>query len=360
MDVDFIDNITPTEGRRRSSTRSPHTESTEHPTLTTFPTLPEDPLDAGNRPNLNAKLVRPFAFLIFFHEAVRMNLDEIRHLIADWNQTKNPEIRHVLHREFSKLSTNLAIHSYHELTGLYVELEQTISARLRMRRSVTAEQRRLFQSALDQMNALKVQHRKDNERIAKIKKNIGILTQCRPEREGQISKIFQIVAQQLRLWMSFHAQHLKEEERFYQSVLNEITSNKVERVLIAKGILDSNRHLVLKHQFGFMVEYLSLAKLKGKWWQCPVTGSRYIGNEMLIAYVHCLQMASDEQEYQDLLDLIPNYVNAETWKDLDAHDLGSSGMFRYQRTAVHQNVFFESIEFDEYKCCDLSEKCQIL
>jgi len=345
----FTDNITPTEGRCRTSNGET--------TLITFPDLPD--LGATNR-HLSPKLVRPFAFLIFFHETVRLNLEEIRQLLDDWTQTQKVELRHVLYREFEKLSVNLSIHSYHELTGLYVELEQTISSKLRMRRSLNDEKRRQFNVALDRMNALKVQHHKNNERISKISKNLNILNQCRPDKVGQIQKIFQIVSQQLRLWMTFHLQHLTEEEKFYRSVLNEITSNKVERVLIAKGILDSNRHLVVKNQFEWMIGYLSSHKLRGKQWQCPVTREVYHGNEMLIAYIHCLQLASDEPEYQEFIELIPKYVNAETWKDLQAHGLGSNGLFRYRRSSVHQTVFFETCEFDEYKCCDLSEKCLIL
>merc|ERR1712228_764823 len=101
--------------------------------------------------------------------------------------------------------------------------------------------------------------------------------------------------------------------------------------MISKGIIDLNRELVIEHQFGFVLE--SLSKLKQ--WTCPLTNMSYLGNEILAAYIHCLQLVSDEEEYGLVLAEIDQYIQPQTWGDLKLlYRLDSAGLFEYRTSRI--------------------------
>eukprot|EP01083_Nonionella_stella_P291712 992385_1 len=60
---------------------------------------------------ISPHLVRPFAVVVFFHEALRIRLKNLNKYITQWNETKDPDIPRQLCKSFKIIARNIDIHT---------------------------------------------------------------------------------------------------------------------------------------------------------------------------------------------------------------------------------------------------------
>ena len=133
--------------------------------------------------------------------------------------------------------------------------------------------------------------------------------------------------------------------------MNNIASNKVQAIRLVKGILDANRHLIIRYQFAFTIT--KLARCTD--WICPISKYHYIENEALVTYIHSFRLTCTPDEYQPLMNIMTDCLQPEICEELKSYGLYDPGSFRYRMTSIrHSKVDFNGC-FEDSDC-----KCIIL
>ena len=108
-----------------------------------------------------------------------------------------------------------------------------------------------------------------------------------------------------------------------------IAPNKLEKVKIARTLLDVNKELTLKHQFGYVLRQL----LTVKEWFCTMTQHKYEGVEILVVYMKCFKMlVQDDKEYQSLVEIAEKTIDGEDWKQLVEYGLDHKDLIKSIKT----------------------------
>eukprot|EP01084_Bolivina_argentea_P066859 121904_1 len=406
---------------------------------------------------ISPRLIRPFAIVIFFHQVVKIHFKDLNEYITHWNQKKDLPISNKIYDSFKTLQLNINIHKQHEILGLYPEINDLITQKLR-NKDFSLQNKSQLESDLDTITTLSHQHETNTQTMTHIKKQLSKFlqqlrkTQHKPKKtkskpsissphpqttggcinvttankqipaskkinsskskarssirklreklnfnkhksksttsanrqvEKQVfsyvekpvkkpinkstkkrksnshfisenTKRFQNITTKIECWMDSYLDHIENEETLYRQYLDQIGSEQIPSILLGKGILDLNRELISHHQFGFVLTALSQLKE----WICPITDQSYKGTDILVAYLHCLQLESDEEEYSLLIEDIELYIKPEIWSALKLYGLHEPGMFQYRPSSVQRaNINFHVIDGD-IGCCD--SRCPIL
>eukprot|EP01083_Nonionella_stella_P265521 899363_1 len=111
-------------------------------------------------------LIRPYAIITFFHQAVIIAFEDLNEHVQDWINTKDPLIPSKLNDTFEIIACAIDIHTEHKLNGLYLEIESSLKTQLRD----NVDEYTLSQadSALLQIQSFTKEHNKNTESIGQI------------------------------------------------------------------------------------------------------------------------------------------------------------------------------------------------
>ena len=321
----------------------------------------------GTKPTkpISKKLIRPFAVITFFYNAARVALDELTEYLKAWETEKDRGAAQGLYASFGILARAIKIHTDHEIEGLYPEIKDFLENQSRMRRRNRKYTALQIKSALLKLSHFVEGHHKNIQMIGRNANCIAAFVKkveqnryIELDQDPEIEEIYETVSQSVTSWIQFYRQHLVDEEQFISPLLSNIAKNKINEIKIVKGIVELNREEIVKYQFGFTVTKLIQHPANPRW-VCPESvekGYEYTTNEILAAYIRCLQMVSTVEEYAEILRIIPKYISPEIWDDLKSYRLGEPGLFRYTSGPTHWNVggnCLESTCHDKETICTL-------
>merc|ERR1712228_116670 len=172
-----------------------------------------------------------------------------------------------------------------------------------------------LEEGLEEIPLFSDEHKEDHQILNELDALLNALVDIvnNNQDNNEMSKSFENVSDAMCEWLDFHEQHLKHEEMIMAPLMKGIASNKMEKIKIARTLLDVNIDLTIKYQFGYVLKQLMTMKS----WYCPMTNHKYEGIEIVIVYIHCFKMMSQSQkEYQMFVDIAAKTINNETWKQL--------------------------------------------
>jgi len=307
------------------------------------------------------KLIRPYAAILFFSRAIHIALDELSLIVTDWVDSTDPvQYARGLRSMFNETARSIKVHTDHQIRGLYPEIqcfiEDTMSSRhLRMPSDVE------LQLSLARIPMLAKEHCANIQRIRDIQDSIVLFAEkVKANRDDldeneEIQSLFERITESIKSWICCYKEHLEEEDKFLRRWIGTLRQNKVDEIKLVKSIIDANRDLVLRHQFGFIVSKLVVSED----WMCWSTNHQYTRNETLAAYIRSLQMLSTEEEYSKILSMIPKHIPNDIWCDLKRYDidLGGPGSFRYAQGTTETKI--ADVCSQNVACYSNDEQCLI-
>lgn len=296
---------------------------------------------------ISKKLIQPFAVITFFYTPARVALDELSEYLTEWETKKDRASAQGLYASFGILARATKIHAYHQIEGLYPEIKCFLENQLGLyQRNRKYSETELNEALLRTSHFMEGHHKniqmigRNANCIAAFVKKVEQNRYVEMDQDPEIEEIYETVSLSVKWWIDYYRQLLVDEETFISPLLSNIATNKIHEIKIVKGIVELNRDEIVLYQFGFIVSKMMKYTAKHEW-KCPESvekGYEYTTNEILAAYIRCLQMVSTEDEYQEILDIIPKHIQSEMWEDLMLYGLNEPGLFRYTRTPTHWSI----------------------
>ena len=309
--------------------------------------------EIANKPSkkLSKHLIRPFAQITFFNQAVRIAFDDLNQQLTEWNDTKDPLIPSKIYDSFDILIKSISLHKQeHCINGLYPEIESTITNKLNDKQFEQFTKTQL-EDALSTLSSIIEQQDKDTQLIKQVKKTIAqfaskIEKNKNKKFDDKIDELFNTMSDSIQSWMKSHQELLQKEEQFLSPLIDSIADNKVNEIRIVKGITAGTHDLILEYQFKFNISKL----VKCHDWICPITKQPYIGNETLAAYIYSFQLTNTVEEYESIRELSENNIPETIWEDLKLYGLNNPGLFRYRNSTVTQTSVECCVCWEDQKC----------
>ena len=285
---------------------------------------------------LSKNLIHPFAAITFFHQAVRIGINDINKQLTDYNKTKDPLLPSKIYKSFEHLFICIDIHKEHDIDGLFPEIESSITNQLHNKifDNTNFKNETELNQSLNELSQIIEKHNKDSKLIKQLKQLILVFVDKveKNETDQDIDKLFKPLLNSIKIWIDYHLNLLQQEDNFLSSLIDHITDNKLDQIRMIKGILDGTLHLIIKHQLRFTISKLS----KCNDWICPINKQHYVDNQVLAIYIHSLQLTSTEEEYETICLKIKQYLSSEAWAELKLYGLDNPGLFRYRKTIIRE------------------------
>ena len=277
-------------------------------------------------------LIHSFAALTFFHQAIRIALDDINDQLLSYKKTEDPLLPSKIYKYFEDLCICIDLHKEHDLDGLFPEIESSITNQINDRIFEHQNEEELNES-LTKLSEIIEKHNKDSELITQVKYLMVAFVDKVEDNANKLDEIqlsFETLSNSFETWMDYHLVLLHQEDAFLADVIDHIAENKIAEMRIIKGILDGTFHLILQYQLQFTVSKLS----KCADWICPINKQCYVDNQALATYIHSLRLICTEEEYESVRKQIQGIVSAEIWEEMKLYGLDKPGLFRYRKTTV--------------------------
>lgn len=227
----------------------------------------------------NKFVVRPFAVMRLTHEAIRAGMKDLKDALEQLSEDCDNIEQCGLIKIFGDLERCIIIHAKQEDSVFFPLLNDKFDNIIKT-------------------ESIPPTHDNDEQQRLKIQ---SIFDKGCDSKNELVSIINE--------WIESHEQHLKLEEKVMMPLTKKTADSVQERGKIVRSIINIDRKEFSEYQFEYVLNQLVKTKPFG-----PV-----------LMYCKATQMASTQDEYNQIKHKIKTIVGDEMWKKLDAKGCGENG-----------------------------------